>query len=627
MKLLLQHVDYIRFKATKKTKLAVEIPEEEKQGEMKECLFVRFATEKDDEKNERAVVKNAVKNIKEVAETVKTKKIMLYPYVHLLSGSEPSGIATAIHIYDGMTEGLKKEGFEVKRAPFGYYKEFEMKCKGHPLSELSRVIHAEEEPEEIVSDALEQEHKVKSEWFILETSGNLVPAEKYDFKGHKNLEKFYKYEFSKVRAVSQEPPHTKLMRSLELVDYEPGTDPGNFRFYPKGRLVKSLLEELVTKKAIEYGAMEVETPVMYDFDHPALKSYLERFPARQYILESAKKKFFLRFSACFGQFLMSSDATISYKDLPMKIYELTRYSFRLEQAGELVGLRRLRAFTMPDMHTFCKDMNMAMDEFKKQFMFGIECMGDIGFDKNDYEAAIRFTKDFWKEKKNQEFIKSIAKEFGKPILVELWNKRFAYFDPKYEFNFVDALDKASALATVQIDHENAERYGITFTNEKDEQVYPKILHCSPSGSIERVMYALLEKAYLDSKKGKNPMLPLWLSPTQVRICPVADRHLKHCEKIAKEIEKENIRVDIDDRTETVGKKISQSEKEWIPYVIVIGDKEEKSEKLPVRVRETGKVTEMSIQELVKEIKEKTKEKPFKKLSLPKYLSKRPIFSR
>ena len=155
------------------------------------------------------------------------------------------------------------------------------------------------------------------------------------------------------------PPHVELMRRLELVDYEPGCDPGNMRYYPKGRLVKSLLENFVLDRASEMGAMEVETPIMYDMEHPTLKKYLDRFPARQYQIESDKKKLFLRFAACFGQFLMGHDMTISYKAMPLKMIEITRYSFRREQRGELVGLRRLRAFTMPDMHTLTRDMGQA----------------------------------------------------------------------------------------------------------------------------------------------------------------------------------------------------------------------------------------------------------------------------
>jgi len=308
-----------------------------------------------------------------------------------------------------------------------------------------------------------------------------------------------------VRTYQQVPPHIKLMQKLQLVDYEPGSDQGNMRFYPNGRLMKGLLEKYVTEKTISYGAIEVETPIMYDYGHPALKEYLNRFPSRHYIVKSDDKEFFLRFSADFGQFLLMSDATVSYKQLPFRFYEITRYSFRRELSGELTGLKRLRAFTMPDMHTMCADIDQAKNEFKNQFDFCMTVLDSIGIQQGSYEAAIRFTEEFWRE--NEEFIKYLVKTFGKPVLIEMWNFRYAYFDPKFEFNIVDSMGKATALSTVQMDHENGKRYNMTYIDANSNRQFPIILHDSPSGAIERVIYALLEQAAEEEKKGKTPSLP------------------------------------------------------------------------------------------------------------------------
>lgn len=197
---------------------------------------------------------------------------------------------------------------------------------------------------------------------------------------------------------------------------------------------------------------------------------------------------------------------------------------------------------------------------------------------------------------------------------------------KYEFNFIDNIDKASALSTDQVDVENAERYGITYIDKNDKKQYPIILHSSPSGAIERVMYALLEKAATDSKAGKNPLLPLWLSPVQVRLCSVNDDYINYCENLMKELEKNEIRVDMDDRVERIQKKIRDAEMEWIPFIVVVGSKEKESGKLAVRTRETGKIENISLEDLINEIKKVTKGFPFKALSIPKYLTKRPKFA-
>jgi threonyl-tRNA synthetase len=321
---------------------------------------------------------------------------------------------------------------------------------------------------------------------------------------------------------------------------------------------------------------------------------------------------------------MLHDAQVSYRQMPLKLYELTRYSFRREKSGEVVGLRRLRAFTMPDCHAFCTDLTQATNEFRTRFNLCISVLSDIGLSKEDYEVAIRFTKDFYEE--NKDFIADLARIFGKPLLVELWAERFFYFILKWEANFVDNQDKAAALSTDQIDVENAKRYEITFVDDKGEKQYPLILHCSPSGAIERNIYALLEKAYREQMKGKAPMLPLWLSPTQVRLIPISDKFMGKVEEIAKQMTDHCIRADIDDSSSTLQKKIREAEQEWIPYIIVVGEKEIASGTLSVRDRETrGLQQNMPLNELIAKLCNKIADKPFKPLPLPLYLSKRPLF--
>ena len=194
------------------------------------------------------------------------------------------------------------------------------------------------------STALSAENSLKSYWYILNTQGNLIPYSDYSFqKNQENLNMLFNYELSKKRTVDEQPPHVKLMKKLGIADYEPASDPGNMRFYPKGKLIKSLLEQFVTTKVSHYGGLEVETPIMYDSHHPSMESYFNRFPARQYNLKSDQKELFLRFAACFGQFLMAKDFQISYKNLPLKLYELTRYSFRREKSGELCWLKKIKS--------------------------------------------------------------------------------------------------------------------------------------------------------------------------------------------------------------------------------------------------------------------------------------------
>jgi threonyl-tRNA synthetase len=644
MRMLNLHSDFIEYEPISKE---IKDAEENISGSKVryEDLVVTFiAVENGDD---GSIAKAAVDEIKKYLDTVKSKRLLIYPYAHLSSDlASPNYAYELLKLIQRMSKDME---LFVSMAPFGWTKAFNIKVKGHPLAESAKVLTKQkttsgvisretadknnattnnisdiEHAEEHLSTALKAEEKQQSFWYILSPGGELSPMRTYEFKKQEqNLNILASYEISKKRTVDEVPSHVKLMKKLSIADYEPASDLGNMRFYPKGRLMKSLIEQYVTKKVMEYGGIEVETPIMYDSKHPSMESYFNRFPARQYNITSDNKQLFLRFAACFGQFLMAKDFQISYKHLPLKLYELTRYSFRNEKSGELVGLRRLRAFSMPDCHAICRDLNQAQEEILKRLELSITVINELGLSTNDdIEMAIRFTEDFYNE--NKDFINKIVSRFGKPIMVEMWKERFFYFILKWEFNFIDNSDKAAALSTDQIDVENGVRYKIEFVDEDGSRKNPIILHNSPSGAVERIIYALLERSAKISKAGGIASFPLWLAHTQVRLIPVGKQHIDLCEKIATELSNVQIRTDIDDREESVGKKIRESETEWIRYTLVIGDKELQSEKFTVRDRNEKKQRkDVKLEELVNEIKIQTNNKPYLPLNLPKNLSNRP----
>ena len=612
VRILQLHCDNIEYTPTKKEiSSAEEITPEAKRFD--EVVVAFIAVEEGDDSS---VAKKAMNEITDSMKKVGCKKLLLYPYAHL--SSKLASPTTALSILKQM--GLLGTDLEISRAPFGWTKSYKIQVKGHPLAENSKTITKEDIKEEI-SDALTSESKIKSYWYIMTSDGTMHEFSDFDFTNYQNLEVLAKHESDKKKSSEEPPPHVNLMKKMAIADYEPASDSGNMRFYPNGRLIKSLMEQFVTERVREYGGYEVETPIMYDSHHPSMESYFNRFPARQYSIDSEGKQLFLRFAACFGQFLMAADFQMSYKNLPYKLYELTRYSFRREQSGELVGLRRLRAFTMPDCHVFCKDMPQAINELKKRFDLSKDVIKELGIGDKDYELAIRFTEEFYNQ--NKELIVDFVKKNGRPVLVEMWKEKFFYFVFKWEFNYIDNLGNASALSTDQIDVENAKRFGIEFVDENNKPQNPIILHNSPSGAIERVIYALLENAAKQAKEGKKPQLPLWLSPTQVRVIPLKEDFLEFSKSLASKISQNDIRVDIDDRNETIGKRIREAEKEWIRYILVIGEKEVNSEKLSIRDRQTGETRELFFQAFLDQIKNQIKNKPFSQLNLPMYLSQRP----
>ena len=604
MRILLIHSDYLNYNVKNKTPVAEEIEDAKKQGAFDESLVVFTAVEKDDENNPQGIVKNLVKEVIKTNDQVKAENIVLYPYAHL--SSSLSSPKVAVQVLKDAEEALIGEGLNVKRVPFGWYKAFEISCKGHPLSELSRTITAEEEDEEEVE-------KKPSSWSILD-GDKLIDIDDFKFENDQ-LEKLVSYELGTGASDAGEPPHVKLMREKELCDYESASDVGNLKWFPKGRLVRDLLADYVYNLVVHQGAMPIETPIFYDLDNEAINVHAAKFGERQYRTDT-KKNLMLRFACCFGAFRVMADPFITWKNLPAKLYELSTYSFRFEKKGEVVGLKRLRAFTMPDFHSFCADMGSTLEEFSKQTDMCIQTGLDLDV---NYEIIFRATKDFYDE--NKDWMYSIGKKIGKPVLLEILPERKHYWSCKIDFAAIDYLGRPIENPTVQIDVESGKRFDITYLGEDGKEHYPTILHCSPTGSIERVICSLLEKTAIEIDE-KAPMLPTWLSPIEVRIITVGEDHKDFANELYDKINAENIRVDVDDRDESVGKKIRNAATEWIPYIFVVGDNEKESGVFSVTVRETGEKVDMTVDELINEVLDKTKGMPYRGLPLPKDISTR-----
>lgn len=604
MRILLIHSDYLNYNVKNKTPVAEEIEDAKKQGAFDESLVVFTAVEKDDENNPQGIVKNLVKEVIKTNDQVKAENIVLYPYAHL--SSSLSSPKVAVQVLKDAEEALNAEGLNVKRVPFGWYKAFEISCKGHPLSELSRTITAEEEEEDEVE-------KKPSSWSILD-GDKIIDIDDFKFENDQ-LEKLVSYELGTGASDAGEPPHVKLMREKELCDYESASDVGNLKWFPKGRLVRDLLADYVYNLVVDQGAMPIETPIFYDLDNEAINVHAAKFGERQYRTDT-KKNLMLRFACCFGAFRVMADPFITWKNLPAKLYELSTYSFRFEKKGEVVGLKRLRAFTMPDFHSFCADMESTLEEFSKQTDMCIQTGVDLDV---NYEIIFRATKDFYDE--NKDWMYSIGKKIGKPVLLEILPERKHYWSCKIDFAAIDYLGRPIENPTVQIDVESGKRFDITYLGEDGKEHYPTILHCSPTGSIERVICSLLEKTAIELDE-KAPMLPTWLSPIEVRIITVGEDHKDFANELYDKINTENIRVDVDDRDESVGKKIRNAATEWIPYIFVVGDNEKESGVFSVTVRETGEKVDMTVDELIKEVLDKTKGMPYRGLPLPKDISTR-----
>ena len=652
MRLLLIHADNFSYGLTGKTPMAEKINESVHENSTFDDSLVVFSTiESSDASESDEIINLALIEIEKLFNELKPPTIIIYPYAHLSNDlGRPSD---AIKILDGLKNKLQNAlpYVRIERAPFGWYKSFSIACKGHPLSESSRHIISSSGNKTEASDVNAANNKiaksknrddiakeVESEFFILNPDGSEILIDINDknildseiLNKYPSLKKFIAFEEFKVKE-GAEPPSVEAMRRLEIADHEDNSDSGHLRLYPKGTLLYKLISDWAEEIAlVKLKCMEIETPLIYNWNKPDIKGQGESFHERHYTImvpdekvkdDSASivfdrtKEFVLRFAGDFGLFSMIKDAKISYKQLPLRFYEYSK-SFRYERSGELSGLRRLRAFTMPDIHSFCSNIEEGFDEYQELYRQYSDLADAINI---EYAVVFRIVKEYYDKYKDK--LVSLLRYSKKPALIENLSKMKHYWALKHEFQGIDSVGGSCQLSTVQLDVIDAERYGINFVNERGEKEGCTICHSSV-GTIERWMYLLLEEAL----KKEIPVLPLWLSTTQVRIIPVSEKYMEYCAELMKNISSYKIRTDIDDRDFSMGKKIMFAEEDWVPYILVVGEKEKTSNLLSVRNRYRDRKTEnMTKDALVKEILDQTKDLPFRNLNVADMLSKRPIF--
>ncbi len=558
-------------------------------------------------------------------------KVLVYPWAHL--SKFLSKEVNAMEVCPKIVENLKEKGIDSQFSPFGWYKSFKINCLGHELAEMYRDVKLAIKPEEQVKNSV---------FKVITTSGKEIDInfdEDHKFVPLKEIkeEDFHVFLNSELgsRLVKKviEPAHLKVIKEFELIDFDPNTDAGNFRWYTKGIIMKNLIKNFIEDRLIDYGAILIDTPVMYTVKNKKLTAQTARFPARSYWVESGSDRYLLRYACDFLLFDLFSQMNLKPHYFPLRAYEYEQYAFRRELEGELSGLRRLRAFIMPDMHTMCKDIESSIDEFKKQYELIRSLEKDLGI--KSY-VIFRVTQEFYKE--NKGWIIDLIKSEKNPALLELWEDRYYYYLLKFERNVLSAQGKSATLATNQIDVESSlefmidndgikrQKYNISFIDTDGRVKHPIILHNSPTGAIERVLWGLIESA-IRNKDKLVPGFKTWLSPTQVRIITVSDEQNEYGEKLLSIINGEEFRADFDDREETLGKKIRQSEIEWIPYTLIIGKKEQQNQTISIRKRLIGEpfgskrqtseqLNDVKLDKLLDMLEEDTRNFPRYKLPIP-----------
>ncbi len=536
MKILLIHSDYIEFIAKEK---AIKQAEEASSGRMEECLVVFTAVEKNDE-NTDDIVGKLIKEVSDVAEQVKTKRIVLYPYAHLSKNLASPNFA--LDTLKTAEKELSKE-YEVLRAPFGWYKAFTLKAKGHPLAELSREI------------GLDKEIK-KAE--IKRKKLTLKDVTK---RPHLDREKLSKSD------------HRILGQELDLYSFQE-VAPGMAFLHPNGMIVRNQLIDFWRKEHYKRGYKEINTPLVLNKALWEISGHWEHYKDNMFFTTIDQDEFAVKPMNCPGAIMVFNSATRSYRDLPLRLAELGQVH-RNELSGVLAGLFRLRYFTQDDSHIFVTPEQLEheiervveiIDYFYKKF--GLEY---------HVELSTRPEKRMGPEEGWNKAESSLEEALKKKNLNYKINPgEGAFYGPKIDFHIKDSLGRTWQCATVQVDFMMPERFDINYIGEDNKPHRPVIVHRVIYGAIERFLGILTEHY--------NGAFPVWLSPVQIRIISFTDRNEKKSKEIMHILQNEGLRVDSDLRPATVQYKVREAELQKIPYIIVIGDKEESNATLAVRKR-------------------------------------------
>jgi len=431
-------------------------------------------------------------------------------------------------------------------------------------------------------------------WHGIETNPMLQRIYGTCFNTQKELDEYLNsLEEAKLR------DHRKIGPALEFFDiYHEEAGAGLVFYHPKGAMLRKLIEDYEKNEHFRRGYQMVITPHIMEAGLWKTSGHWDYYKENMYTLKVDEKEFVLKPMNCPGHILIYKSKTRSYKDLPIRLFELGTV-YRREKAGVLHGLLRVRGFTQDDAHIFCLPEQLSQ-EIKAIIDFVFDTMKVFGFDSVGVELSTRPEKYIGSEEdwqKATDALENALKDKGLPY--EINQGDGAFYGPKIDIKLKDALKRTWQCATIQCDFALPKRFELAYIDAEGKEKQPIMLHRVLLGSLERFIGALIEHY-----KGE---LPLWLSPTQVLLIPVKESDSPYAQKVKEELEKNQIRVDIDSRNETLNKRIRNAELEKTPYCLILGDREARQGQVSVRKKGSGDqgaiALDKFIEELINQIKQ------------------------
>ena len=436
---------------------------------------------------------------------------------------------------------------------------------------------------------------------ILSTSGAYWRGD----EKNKMLQRIYAISYPKASMLedylnmleeAKKRDHKKLGKELGLFMIAP-EGPGFPFFLPKGMVLRNVLEDFWRKIHRENGYVEIKTPMILNEELWHRSGHWDHYKDNMYTTKIDNVDYGIKPMNCPGGMLVYKSEMHSYRDLPIRAGELGLVH-RHEKSGELNGLFRVRCFTQDDAHIFCtpeqiepeiSNLMKLIDRVYSE-VFGFEYSVELSTRPDDSMGS----DEQWELAEST--LKKVLKDLNIPY--ELNEGDGAFYGPKIDFHIKDSLGREWQCGTIQLDFQMPERFDLTYIGEDGEKHRPVMLHRVIFGSVERFIGILIEN-YAGA-------FPTWLAPVQAKILPISDKHLEYAKKVSKELEEKGIRTEIDERAEKIGYKIREAQLQKVPYMLIVGDKEEQEGKIGVRDRKQGDIGSMSLDEFENKVQEEVK---------------------
>ncbi len=411
-------------------------------------------------------------------------------------------------------------------------------------------------------------------------------------------------DYLKQQEEAEKRDHRKIGKELDLFCFSDLVGKGLPLLTPKGAIIRYELEKFIIEEETKRGYLHVYTPDLAKLELYKKSGHWKHYKESMYPpMNIDGEDYILRPMACPHHFMLYNSRPRSYRELPLRYAEIVK-QYRKEQSGELSGLIRLMAFSLVDGHLICRP-DQVEEEFKdvlKLIQYNMKVLGIkdywYRFSKWDPKNKEKYTNNpkAWQE--TEKLMKKILDGLKLKYIEE--EDEAAFYGPKTDIQIRNVNNKEETLFTVQIDFDMPKKFDMTYIDKDGKKQTPIVIHRASIGCIERTMAFLIEQ-YAGA-------FPAWLSPVQAQIIPISQKFNKYGEEIKKQLNKDNIRVELNDNNETLGKKIREGELQKIPYLLIVGEKEQKANSISIRDRREGDLGPMKTDKFIEKIKKEIEEK-------------------